>query len=44
LVHILNATALAMPRIIACLIENHYNDGLVKLPKTLNKYLSFDYL
>jgi len=43
LVHILNATGLAMPRIIACLIENHYENGFIKLPKLLTKYTHFDY-
>jgi seryl-tRNA synthetase len=42
LVHTLNGSALALPRIVAALLENHqYADG-VKIPKALVPYLGFD--
>ncbi len=42
-VHILNATAIAMPRIIIAILENHQQkDGSIKLPKVLHEYLGKD--
>ncbi|MCH7541721.1 serine--tRNA ligase [Patescibacteria group bacterium] len=43
--HILNATAIAMPRIMIAIIENHQQkDGSVKLPKVLHEYMGKDTL
>jgi len=41
-VHTLNNTAIATPRIIAALIENHQNeDGSINIPDKLQKYTGF---
>lgn len=43
LLHTLNGSALALPRIIAALLENNQNaDGSVTLPKVLVPYTGFD--
>lgn len=42
LVHTLNGSALALPRIVAALLENHQNADGVKIPKALVPYLGFD--
>ena len=42
LVHTLNGSALALPRIVAALLENHQNADGVKIPKALVTYLGFD--
>ena len=45
LVHTLNGSALAFPRIMAAIIENFQNeDGTVTLPKVLQKYTGFEKL
>ena len=42
-VHMLNGTALAVPRIIIALLENHQRaDGSVAIPATLQPYVGFD--
>jgi seryl-tRNA synthetase len=38
LVHSLNGSSLALPRIVACLLENHQADGFIALPKSLHPY------
>lgn len=38
LVHSLNGSSLALPRIVACLLENNQSAGGVKLPPVLEKY------
>lgn len=44
-VHILNATAIAMPRTIITILENHQQkDGSVKVPKVLHEYMGKDTL
>jgi len=40
--HTLNGSALALPRIMAALIENNYYDGDIILPEKLHPYLGFD--
>ncbi len=40
-VHSLNSTAIATTRTIVALIENHQEDGVIKMPKALHKYLPF---
>jgi seryl-tRNA synthetase len=42
LVHTLNGSALALPRIVAALLENHQDDDGVKIPKALVPFLGFD--
>ncbi len=42
-VHILNATALAIPRIIIAILENHQQeDGSIKLPAVLHDFMEKD--
>jgi seryl-tRNA synthetase len=38
LVHTLNGSSLALPRILACLLENNQTDESIKLPEVLHKY------
>ena len=38
LVHTLNGSALALPRIVACLLENNQTAEGIKLPKVLHGY------
>ncbi|MBV9963624.1 MAG: serine--tRNA ligase, partial [Parafilimonas sp.] len=38
LVHTLNGSSLALPRIMACLLENNQTENNVKLPQVLYKY------
>lgn len=38
LVHSLNGSSLAFPRIVACLLENNQADDGIKLPKVLHSY------
>jgi seryl-tRNA synthetase len=42
LVHSLNGSSLALPRIVACLLENHQADGYIALPAPLHKYFGAD--
>tara|TARA_Y100000385_G_C12881410_1_gene545923 strand:- start:587 stop:856 length:270 start_codon:yes stop_codon:yes gene_type:complete len=43
LAHTLNGSALALPRIMAALIENNQNEkGEVLIPEVLQKYTGFD--
>ncbi len=40
--HLLNATAVATPRILVAILENHQQkNGSIKIPKALHKYLNF---
>ncbi|HTS45873.1 MAG TPA: serine--tRNA ligase [Puia sp.] len=38
LVHSLNGSSLALPRIIACMLENHQTEKGISLPKSLHPY------
>ena len=38
LVHTLNGSSLALPRIVACLLENNQTPGGINLPEVLHKY------
>lgn len=38
LVHSLNGSSLALPRIVACLLENHQVENSINLPKALHQY------
>lgn len=44
-VHTLNGSGLAIPRVLAALLENNLQaDGRVKLPKVLHSYCGFEYI
>jgi len=38
LLHSLNGSSLALPRILACLLENNQDENGIRLPVTLQKY------
>jgi seryl-tRNA synthetase len=38
LVHTLNGSSLALPRIVACLLENNQKENNIQLPKVLHTY------
>ncbi len=42
LAHTLNGSALALPRIVAALLENNFTKEGIKIPKVLQKFLNFD--
>ncbi|MFZ4399743.1 MAG: serine--tRNA ligase [Bacteroidales bacterium] len=42
LAHTLNGSALALPRIVAALLENHQTAEGIKIPKALQAYTKFD--
>jgi seryl-tRNA synthetase len=42
LVHTLNGSALALPRIVASLLENHQTPDGIKIPKALHNYTGFE--
>ncbi len=42
LLHTLNGSALALPRIVAALLENNQKDGHISIPKALQSYTGFD--
>lgn len=42
LTHTLNGSALALPRIVAALLENNQTDKGIKIPEVLVKYTGFD--
>ena len=42
LLHTLNGSALALPRIIACILENNQDQGGINIPEVLHKYTGFD--
>lgn len=42
LCHTLNGSALALPRIVASLLENHQIENGVEIPSCLHKYLNFE--
>lgn len=42
LAHTLNGSALALPRIVAALLENHQTPDGIEIPKTLQKYTGFE--
>ncbi|MGM0478386.1 MAG: serine--tRNA ligase [Bacteroidota bacterium] len=45
LCHTLNGSALALPRIVAALMENHQNeDGTIAIPEALQPYVGFDHI
>lgn len=42
LAHTLNGSALALPRIVAAMLENHQDGNSIKIPKALQPYTGFD--
>ncbi len=40
LVHTLNSTAIATGRALVALVENNYEDGVIKIPKALQSYMN----
>ena len=42
LLHTLNGSALALPRIVAALLENNQTPGGVMIPEVLTPYTGFD--
>ena len=42
LVHSLNGSSLALPRIMACLLENNQTENGIVIPEILRKYTGFD--
>jgi seryl-tRNA synthetase len=38
LVHSLNGSSLALPRIVACLLENHQVENAINIPAALKPY------
>jgi seryl-tRNA synthetase len=41
LLHSLNGSSLALPRILACLLENNQTENGIELPEVLHRYLGF---
>jgi seryl-tRNA synthetase len=41
LIHTLNGSSLALPRIVACLLENNQTESGITIPKVLEKYFGF---
>ncbi|ATP58688.1 serine--tRNA ligase [Pedobacter ginsengisoli] len=44
LAHTLNGSALALPRIVAAILENNQTDKGIKIPEVLVKYTGFEYI
>ena len=42
LLHSLNGSSLALPRIVACLLENHQKPGYIQIPQVLRPYFGQD--
>ncbi len=42
LLHTLNGSSLALPRIVAALLENHQQEGYIRLPEVLHRYFGSD--
>ena len=42
LAHTLNGSSLALPRIVAALLENHQTSQGIRIPKALQAYTGFD--
>jgi len=43
-VHTLNGSSLALPRIVAALLENNQTENGIKIPAALQKYTGFEYI
>ncbi len=44
LAHTLNGSALAVPRILAAILENNQTSKGIKIPSVLQPYLGFDFI
>ncbi|MFM1912175.1 MAG: Serine--tRNA ligase, partial [Bacteroidota bacterium] len=44
ILHTLNGSALALPRIVAAILENNQDEKGIKMPEVLVPYLGFDYI
>ncbi len=44
LAHTLNGSSLALPRVVAALLENNQKDGRIEIPEALRTYTGFDYI
>jgi len=44
LAHTLNGSSLALPRVVAALLENNQTDQGIKVPEVLQNFLGFDYI
>ena len=44
LAHPLNGSSLALPRVVAALLENNQKDGRIEIPEALRPYTGFDYI
>ncbi len=44
LAHTLNGSSLALPRVVAALLEDNYRDGRIVIPEALRPYTGFDYI
>ena len=44
LAHTLNGSSLALPRILAALLENNQIDGKISVPEVLRPYTGFDFI
>ncbi len=44
LAHTLNGSSLALPRVVAALLENNQKDGKIIIPEVLRPYTGFDYI
>ena len=42
LAHTLNGSSLALPRVVAALLENNQKDGKIIIPEALRPYTGFD--
>jgi len=42
--HTLNGSALALPRIVAAIIENNQSADGIQIPKILHKYTGFKFI
>lgn len=44
LAHTLNGSAMALPRIVAGLLENHQTENGIRIPKALIPYTKFEFI
>ena len=44
LAHTLNGSSLALPRVVAALLENNHKDGRIEITEALRPYTGFDYI
>lgn len=44
LAHTLNGSSLALPRVVAALLENNQKDGRIEIPEVLRPYTGFDFI